>query len=172
MSLRVRPANFQRMPVVRWKLHGYDLAENRTVGSPWLVFHENGPYSIIWAFKKPKKWPKTPKFRIFQKTVSGHTSVVGGVRKMFYNGFSSIFGHIFCWISNIWCISAFGRDTASSLWSFLGPSDFPTSCYGAEILAPGSPREVWTWWRIFLAVTQLQGSYGAPKLGTYENCSF
>ena len=53
--LRVRPANFQRMPIVRWKLHGSNLAENRTVGSPWLVFHENGPYSVIWAFKKPKK---------------------------------------------------------------------------------------------------------------------
>ena len=54
-SLRVRPANFQRMPVVRWKLHASDLSENRTVGSPWLVFHENGPYLVIWAFKKPKK---------------------------------------------------------------------------------------------------------------------
>ena len=59
--LRVRPANYQS----GWKLHGSDLRENRTVGSPWLVFHENGPYLVIWAFKKPKKWPKNPKFRIF-----------------------------------------------------------------------------------------------------------
>ena len=51
ISLRVRPANCQS----GWKLHGSDLAENRTVGSPWLVFHENGPYLVIWAFKKPKK---------------------------------------------------------------------------------------------------------------------
>ena len=49
--LRVRPANYQS----GWKLHGSDLAENRTVGSPRLVFHENGPYLVIWAFKKPKK---------------------------------------------------------------------------------------------------------------------
>ena len=48
---RVRPANYQS----GWKLHGSDLRENRTVGSPWLVFHENGPYLVIWAFKKPKK---------------------------------------------------------------------------------------------------------------------
>ena len=49
--LRVRPANYQS----GWKLHGSDLRENRTVGSPRLVFHENGPYLVIWAFKKPKK---------------------------------------------------------------------------------------------------------------------
>ena len=51
LILRVRPANYQS----GWKLHGSDLRENRTVGSPWLVFHENGPYLVIWAFKKPKK---------------------------------------------------------------------------------------------------------------------
>ena len=93
----MRPANYQS----GWKLHGSDLRENRTVGSPRLVFHENGPYLMIWALKKPKKLPKNPKFRIFQKTVSGHISAVGGARKMFYNGFSSIFGHIFCQNSNI-----------------------------------------------------------------------
>ena len=49
--LRVHPANYQS----GWKLHGSDLRENRTVGSPRLVFHENGPYLVIWAFKKPKK---------------------------------------------------------------------------------------------------------------------
>ena len=54
-SLRVRPANFQRMPVVRWKLHVSDLRENCTIGSPRLVFHENGLYLVIWAFKRPKK---------------------------------------------------------------------------------------------------------------------
>ena len=50
-ALRVRPANYQS----GWKLHGSDLRENRTVGSPRLVFHENGPYLVFWAFKKPKK---------------------------------------------------------------------------------------------------------------------
>ena len=45
--LRVRPANYQS----GWKLHDSDLAENRTVGSPELVFHENGPNLVIWAFK-------------------------------------------------------------------------------------------------------------------------
>ena len=84
------------MPVVRWKLHASDLGENRTEGSPRLVFHENGPYLVIWAFKKPKKRPKNPKFSIFQKTVLGHISAVGGARKMFYYGFSSIFGQVFC----------------------------------------------------------------------------
>ena len=84
----MRPANFQRMPLVRWKLHGSDLRENRTIGSPRLVFHENGPYLVIWAFKKPKKWPKNPKFSIFQKTVPGYISTRDGARKMFYNGFS------------------------------------------------------------------------------------
>ena len=55
LLLRVRPANFQRMPVVRWKLHASDLRENRTVGSPRLVFHENGPILAIWALKNRKK---------------------------------------------------------------------------------------------------------------------
>ena len=50
-TLRVRSANYQS----GWKLHVSDLRENRTVGSPWLVFHENGPYLVFWAFKKPKK---------------------------------------------------------------------------------------------------------------------
>ena len=50
-NLRVRPANYQS----GWKLHGSDLRENCTVGSPRLVFHENGPNLGIWAFKKPKK---------------------------------------------------------------------------------------------------------------------
>ena len=45
--LRVRPANYQS----GWKLHGSDLRENRTIGSPRLVFHENGPILVIWALK-------------------------------------------------------------------------------------------------------------------------
>ena len=65
--LRVRPANFQRMPVVRWKLHASDLRENRTIGSPRLVFHENGPYLIIWAFKNPKNDQKIQNSEFFKK---------------------------------------------------------------------------------------------------------
>ena len=59
----MRPANYES----GWKLHGSDLRENRTVGSPRLVFHENGPYLVIWAFKKPKNDQKTQNSVFFKK---------------------------------------------------------------------------------------------------------
>ena len=59
----MRPANYQS----GWKLHGSDLRENRTVGSPRLVFHENGPYLVIWAFKNQKNDQKTQNSKFFKK---------------------------------------------------------------------------------------------------------
>ena len=61
--LRVRPANYQS----GWKLHGSDLAENRTVGSPRLVFHENGPNLVIWALKIEKNDQITQNSVFFKK---------------------------------------------------------------------------------------------------------